>query len=86
MSSETTYNDQGDILTFINYDDGEIANKLSYEYDEEGREIRLEYENFSEKGVSEYEYDKNGNRKCGRSYDSNGNLTRYSVYEYDKIK
>lgn len=86
LGSETTYNDNGDILTFISYDDGEISNELHYEYDEEGREIRLEYVNSIESGVSEYEYDKNGNRKCGRSYDNSGNLTGYSVYEYEKIK
>ena len=86
LRSATTYNDNGDILTFISYDNGEISNELHYEYDEEGREIRLEYMNFSERGVSEYKYDKNGNLQCGRSYDSEGNLTGYSVYEYEKLK
>ena len=86
LGSETTYNDNGDTLTFISYDDGVVSNELHYEYDEEGREIRLEYVNSMDSGVSEYEYDKKGNRTCGRSYDANGNLTGYSVYEYEKLK
>jgi len=86
LGSETTYNDNGDTLTFISYDEGMVSNELHYEYDEEGREIRLEYVNSMDSGVSEYEYDKNGNRKCGRSYDLDGNLTGYSVYEYEKLK
>lgn len=86
LRSETTYNDNGDTLIFISYDEGMVSNELHYEYDEEGREIRLEYVNSMDSGVSEYEYDKNGNRKCGRSYDLDGNLTGYSVYEYEKLK
>jgi len=86
LRAETTYNENGDTLTYISYDDGEISNELHYEYDEEGREIRLEYKNSMNSGVSEYEYDKKGNRKCGRSYDLAGNLTGYSIYEYEKLK
>ncbi len=93
-SSHHKFNDNGYIISSINYDeygniDEESTYKYKYEYDNEGRMIHAiaNYENGDFYNEIKHEYYSNGNLKLTLSYNENGKVTyKNEQYSNGNIK
>lgn len=84
---EETCNENGDTLTYVEYnDEGEVSEKRVYTYDDNGNKLTNERYDENDEKISKttYEYDENDNMIAAKYFDKDGEPTGKSTYEYDE--
>lgn len=86
LTTTAEYNSAGEMVSSTTYNsDGGISGYSEYEHNDAGQNVRSVF--YSESGESTgmliNEYDNAGNMTCRKRYDGNGGLLLCELYEYD---